>query len=53
MSSARFGAGENGYGPRGKGFITHVDIRAEVEEAFQALSAHLDDMAPALSRRIR
>lgn len=43
---------ENGYGPHGKGFITHVDIPAEVEEAFQALIAHFNDEAPALSRRI-
>jgi uncharacterized SAM-binding protein YcdF (DUF218 family) len=28
---------EQGYGPRGKGFISHVDIPAEVEDAWQRL----------------
>ena len=28
---------ENGYGPHGKGFIAHVDIPAEVRNAFQEL----------------
>ena len=28
---------ENGYGPRGKGFLAHVDIPEEVEAAFQLL----------------
>lgn len=33
---------ENGYGPKGKGFIPHVDIPPEVEKAFQILnSSHL------------
>ena len=33
---------ENGYGPKGKGFIPHVDIPPEVEKAFQLLnSSHL------------
>ena len=27
----------NGYGPRGKGFITHVDVPREVEEAWESL----------------
>ena len=30
---------EQGYGPRGKGFIGHVDIPAAVEEAFARLTA--------------
>ena len=29
----------NGYGPRGKGFIAHVDIPDEVEAAFGLLSS--------------
>ena len=33
---------ENGYGPKGKGFISHVDIPPEVENAFHLLnSSHL------------
>ena len=33
---------ENGYGPKGKGFISHVDIPPEVENAFHFLnSSHL------------
>ena len=33
---------ENGYGPKGKGFIPHVDIPPEVEKAFHLLnSSHL------------
>ncbi|PSN67576.1 hypothetical protein BS50DRAFT_572663 [Corynespora cassiicola Philippines] len=28
---------ENGYGPKGKGFIAHVDIPADVEEAYDRL----------------
>ena len=28
----------NGYGPRGKGFIAHVDVPEEVEEAWQVLN---------------
>jgi len=34
---------EVGYGPRGKGFITHVDIPVEVEEAWQRLQGTLDN----------
>lgn len=30
---------ENGYGPKGKGFIPHVDIPQEVEDAFALLSS--------------
>lgn len=30
---------ENGYGPKGKGFITHVDIPPEIENAFHILNA--------------
>ena len=30
---------ENGYGPKGKGYISHVEIPAEVQEAFQKLKA--------------
>lgn len=30
---------ENGYGPRGKGFIVHVDVSQEVEEAWKRLGA--------------
>lgn len=29
---------ENGYGPRGKGFIAHVNMPGEVEDAFRLLS---------------
>ncbi|KAM0271158.1 hypothetical protein ACHAQH_009159 [Verticillium albo-atrum] len=29
---------ENGYGPRGKGFIGHVDVPEEVEEAWRTLT---------------
>lgn len=29
---------ENGYGPKGKGFITAVEIPAEIESAYQALA---------------
>ena len=32
---------EGGYGPRGKGFITHVDVPREVEEAWELLKAVL------------
>jgi hypothetical protein len=33
---------EYGYGPKGKGFISHVDIPPEVEKAFHLLnSSHL------------
>ncbi|OOF89953.1 hypothetical protein ASPCADRAFT_212358 [Aspergillus carbonarius ITEM 5010] len=32
---------ENGYGPRGKGFIGHVDIPEDVERAFQTLEEGL------------
>ncbi len=32
-----------GYGPRGKGFISHVDIPAEVEEAWRRLQGALDN----------
>ena len=28
---------ENGYGPKGKGFIAHVDIPSEVRNAFDEL----------------
>ena len=30
----------DGYGPRGKDFITHVDIPKEVKEAYEDLLAH-------------
>ncbi|KAL1871277.1 hypothetical protein Plec18167_007211 [Paecilomyces lecythidis] len=30
---------ENGYGPKGKGFITHVDVPQDVEEAWERLRA--------------
>lgn len=30
---------DQGYGPRGKGFIAHVDIPAQIQEAFAALQA--------------
>lgn len=42
----------DGYGPRGKGFICHVDIPTEVERGFLDLIDHFDDEEPALSRRI-
>jgi uncharacterized SAM-binding protein YcdF (DUF218 family) len=32
---------EAGYGPKGKGFITHVDIPAEVEDAWKRLAGAL------------
>lgn len=31
---------ENGYGPKGKDFIAHVDISPEVTEAFECLGSH-------------
>lgn len=34
---------ENGYGPRGRGFIAHVDIPDAVEAAWQRLAAHHPD----------
>lgn len=43
---------EDGYGPRGKGFITHVDIPDEIEEHYRALVAHFRGESPALSRSI-
>ncbi len=43
---------ENGYGPRGKGFIAHVDIPDAVEAHYHALAAYFGQGAPALSRRI-
>lgn len=33
---------ETGYGPRGKGFIAHVDIPEEVEEAWRVLSTAMN-----------
>ena len=33
----RLGDDENGYGPKGKGFIAHVDIPADVRDAFEVL----------------
>lgn len=36
---------ENGYGPRGKNFIAHVDIPAEAEEAFRALQTEYGGLA--------
>lgn len=32
----------NGYGPRGKGFIYHVDVPAEIEEAWSRLKVELE-----------
>ena len=36
---------ESGYGPRGKGFIAHVDIPDRVLEAFEALKETFPDLA--------
>lgn len=36
----RLADNENGYGPRGKGYIAHVDIPKEVEDAFDFLQQH-------------
>lgn len=36
----RLADNEKGYGPRGKGYIAHVDIPKEVEEAFAFLQQH-------------
>jgi hypothetical protein len=33
---------ENGYGPKGKGYIAHVDIPDEVAEAYQLLSRYYE-----------
>jgi uncharacterized SAM-binding protein YcdF (DUF218 family) len=33
---------ENGYGPRGRGYLVHVDIPHSVEAAFQTLSTHAE-----------
>lgn len=35
---------ENGYGPKGKGFIAHVDIPQSVENAFDELKHHYSDL---------
>ena len=35
---------ENGYGPRGKDFITHVDIPDEVRKAFDELCEEYSDL---------
>lgn len=32
---------ENGYGPNGKGYIPHVDIPAEVEQAYKRLASRI------------
>jgi hypothetical protein len=34
---------EDGYGPKGKGYIAHVDIPLEVQEAFEWLKIHYSD----------
>lgn len=34
---------ENGYGPRGKNFISHVDIPKEVSQAFEELKTVFSD----------
>ncbi len=34
----------NGYGPRGKGFIAHVEIPREVREAYEGLCAQYGDL---------
>jgi hypothetical protein len=36
---------ESGYGPRGKGFIAHVDIPDRVLEAFELLKGAFPDLA--------
>lgn len=36
---------ESGYGPRGKGFIAHVDIPDRVQEAFERLREAFPDLA--------
>lgn len=34
---------ENGYGPNGKGFIVHVDIPREIEEAYNSLKTLINN----------
>lgn len=41
---------EYGYGPRGRGFISHVSIPAEVERDFRVLVAHFEGRKHLLSR---
>lgn len=40
MKCPRLADNENGYSPRGKGYIAHVDIPKEVEDAFAFLQQH-------------
>lgn len=42
----------HGYGPRGKGFISHVDIPSDVEDAWQHLAAQPQLLAELASRNI-
>ncbi len=37
----------DGYGPKGKGYITHVDIPKEAEDAFEELKREYADMVRA------
>ncbi|WP_051695534.1 YdcF family protein [Caulobacter sp. UNC358MFTsu5.1] len=43
----------HGYGPRGKDFISHVDIPPRIERSFELLAARFEREASALSRRLR
>lgn len=36
---------ENGYGPKGKGFIIHVDVPTEIEEAYRKLFSDLEELS--------
>ena len=35
---------ENGYGPRGKGFIAHVEVPEDVRASFEALKQEFPDL---------
>ena len=44
---------ETGYGPRGRDFIVHVDIPADVEAAWQTLQNDADLIETMNSRSLR
>ena len=43
--------GEGGYGPKGKGFIAHVDVPQSVREAFEQLRGAFSDRVRAADAR--
>jgi len=42
---------ENGYGPKGKGFITHVDIPEEVVDSYQRLVSYYSEYSEIKNRK--